>query len=812
MQRLKVSGAILFVSVALLVAMTMGGCGGGATGGGTGANAAGILIATSFSGNEVIPCNPNQASPLPQVFIDETLEFTFDGPIDITRFGGFFQVAGQPLQLLGVSPTVTSGGVPYYPFANQALAQQSIQVRTNALNAPLLGSYIVGRHTTKLNTLVVDPRVSTPNALGAPFNAGFQAATQYTYYIPPNSNLWIGNVRALSRGVSPLQLPLAAPVCSTQPAIAQIFDVGAGTGPDPIPPSVVSVTSGTLQNPMTGTDSIVVTFTKAIDGNSLDQLVNFTVRNVTLNNSIVPGDVVVQAATPNIATFTPSPSYGPLGYSIQVKIVGVNTLGIAPVLGRPQGSPPQQLALNFPSSNVAGGTVTNGILTVNLTSAVCPTCVASTSVVEDFASLSGRDAAYVAQFNPAAWNAAFDAGFLGGCQISGSPLATYQGNPGNLGTRFQRVLTPTVQFIGTIGGTTNPPGLVAPFDTPLANLGAAVNPQGGSHIMHIYEAIDLGGARNSLELVEYGAVQNFINIALYPGYVAWAGMSNIVAPAACPLGQNGLSSLYSFNYNVSTPQVPDPLNLNPPNNNGNCPMSTATPAAGSMGGVRVTNPAPFNCGPGFTTYYPFPAFTQPFDYMGSGVGVGALIFEQNFDPNTLIALNLNRYRSAANTPARRIVGPPKAMTPNCFSGINISAAAGCDIYDMRFTFVPLAAAARSTFYDTNITVGSPIYESFSIAPSPASQPAGTNAVWQLEGANAILSPTNPSGPTTGMLTYYTGTPATGTTNQLVLRNTLQPTAPQLTGRRYFRFLANFRNNAATNGRQRYSNFVMAISN
>lgn len=582
--------------------------------------------------------------------------------------------------------------------------------------------------------------------------------------------------------------------------------------PGPPNPTVTSVVSVSGQNPMPGTDSIDVVFSAPIDASSIDPLVNFRIRNMTLNNSIVPGNVVVQPAAPHVARFTPSPSFGPLGYSIQVSIVGQNTQGLAPILGVPQGSPAQQLPLSLPAGPLAGGTVTNGTLTVNLTSAYCPTCVASTSVVENFASLTGRDASYVPQFNAAAWNAAFDAGFLGGCQISGAALNSFMGNPAGLGTRFQRVLTPTVQFVGTVGGTTNPPGLVAPFDTPLANLGATVNPQGGSHIMHLYEAVDLGAPRNTLELVEYGPVQNFVNQATYPGYVAWAGMTSISGPWNCPWGVSGLSPLYAYNYNVATPQAPDPLNLNPPNNNGSCPMSTVTPPVGSMGGVRVTDPTSFNCGPGFTTYYPFPAFTQPFDYIGSGTGAGNLLFEQNLDPNALNVINLNRYRATANTPARRVLGPPKTYTANCFSGWNVAYAAGCDIYDMRFTFVPLVASARSTFYDTNITSGVPIYEGFYLAPSPSVQSAGTNAVWQIEGANAIVNPSTPSGATTGMLTWFSGTPATGTSNPLVLRNSAQPSAPQLTGRRYFRFLASFRNNAATNTRQRYASFLMAISN
>ncbi|MSR74649.1 MAG: hypothetical protein EXS14_04155 [Planctomycetes bacterium] len=802
MQRMNLRIAVLPLVVAVFAAVLASGCGGGSSGGG-GSAALGRLIATSFAGNEVVPCNPNAASPLPVVFIDEALEFRFDGPIDAAPLGGLLMVGGLLVEQVGVSPTIGTGGVLYYPFANQGLAQNSLQIRTNQNNSPLLSSYIVGRHKTKLDTIVVDPRVSATNPLGLPFNGGFIASAQYTYFIPPVNLIRSGGVLAQSVGISPLLLPIIPPPCSTQPGISRIFDAGAATGPDPIPAQVLSIApfsgvAGTALDPMSANDSVVITFSKAIDSSTLNQLQNMTVRNVNQSNQLVPGSLVIQPATPNVVVFTAAPSFGPGPYQIRFSVNNpAGTVGVPLILGVPQGTPPQQLAVS-------------NALEVILFTSVCSTCQAAVSVVEDFVSISGRDATYSPQFNQAAWNAAFDSGFLGGVQITGTPLAAYQGNVANLGTRTQRLIT-FPGPLGTIGGTVNPPGLVQPFDNPANNLGAAINPQGGSHIQHLYEAVDLGAPRNALELIEWGPVQNFVNQVTYPGYAAWGGMTSTSGPITCPANVNGLSPLYSANYNMSPIQIPDPLNLNPPSNNGNCPMSTTTPAVGTLGAVRLNNPAPYNCGPGFTTYFPFPVFTNPLDYIGSGAGVGNLVVEQNFDPNTVVLLNLNRYRSAANTPARRVVGAPKTLTPNCFSGANASAAAGCDTYDMRFTFVALNSAARSNFYDTNVTVGVPMYQNFALSPGPAQQPAGTTAIWQLEGANAIISPNTPSGPTTGLLTYFTGTPATGTTNVLVLNNPGQAGAPQLTGRRYFRFLSTFRNDAATNGRQRYNNFVMAVS-
>jgi hypothetical protein len=334
-----------------------------------------------------------------------------------------------------------------------------------------------------------------------------------------------------------------------------------------------------------------------------------------------------------------------------------------------------------------------------------------------------------------------------------------------------------------------------------------VNPNGGSHIMHLYEAVDLGSPRDSLELVEWGPTNNFVIQTSYPQYYAWCGITTITAPVTCPAGVTGMSAVYSVNYTVAPRQTIDPLNpANPPVS---CPYPS-TPPANNLGGVRVTGPTTYQAGPGFTSYYPFPIFAPPFDYLGSGPNSGSLLIEQNISPGQQLA-NFNRYRASAIAPVRRIIGAPRTLTATCNSGNPTSAGAGCDTYDMRFTFVGIVASARSSFYDTGIVPpASPTYVSFTLSPSPANQPPNTSALWELEGANAISGPNTPSGGTTGFLTFWSGTPATGQFFPLVLNNT-QPGSISLTGRRYFRFRVTLRNDNVNNGRQCYNSFILAVT-
>ena len=68
-----------------------------------------------------------------------------------------------------------------------------------------------------------------------------------------------------------------------------------------------------------------------------------------------------------------------------------------------------------------------------------------------------------------------------------------------------------------------------------------------------------------------------------------------------------------------------------------------------------------------------------------------------------------------------------------------------------------------------------------------------------------------AGVTTGFLTYWDGSPGSGAFNPTVLFDPSQPTAPQFTGNRFFRFRATFRNDNIQNRSQQYDGLVVAIT-
>ena len=786
-------------------ALVIGGCGGGGGGGGGGAGGGssdGALVGVSFVGFTTAPSGqgPNFATPLPEVFIDQTLEFQFDAPIDDGILGGFFMDGtGSPMEFLGVSASATTGGIPYYAYANQSVAATSLQVRQNLMGGVLLSSYIVGRHRDKPDTLVVDPRVLGTNPLGLLFSPGFALMTEFTYRIPSNNGILMGGgTQAQPVGVDPLQLPILVPPLAPAPGLSQVFRAGSSTGPDPVPPEVLSieavgpgggVVAGTAADPMPAQGSFLrITFTKAIDPASIDLLNNFVIKNTDLTTlaeptgRLVPGNLTIDPATPQIAVFSPIPTWGPgtsasSGYSIAVAVGNGDPLAPA-ITGLPQGNPPQQLIL----SNTLGRSIVT---------APCPTCEGSVAVIESFTSGDQLDSTFNPQFDSCRWDDPSSLGTLSGTAISGTPLATFSGTPQNLGTRMQ-VNMP----IGT--GTTLPlttvpfPGLFSPFDDNGANnLGAGINPNGGSHSMWLLEAVNIGSPIGSLELIEWGPVSNTVVQTTYPQYQVWCGMTSVTAPINCPGGVTGMSTIYAQNYNLAPPQTADPMNLNP----------TGLPAG--AGGVLVTPAQAYNAGPGFTSYFPFPVFTPPFDYIGTGAGSGNLMYEINIEPGAQVA-NVNRYRATNFVPVRRIIGAPLS------SGFVTSSGSGCDIYDTRFTFVSIVSQCRSRFYDTGVTTGTPIYSGINLSPDPTNQPAGTAAIWDFEGATAISSPTTPTGPTSGFLTYWSGTPTGGVFDPLVLQDPMNATVPQLTGNRYFRFSVELRNDNISNAGQQYNSMIAAI--
>lgn len=785
----------------LALALVVGGCGGGGgNGGGGGVSSNGLLLAVSFVGFVTQPsgAGPNGAVPLPTVFIDQTLEFQFDAPIDDGIFGGFFSDANGPVQFLGVSASATTGGIPYFAYNNQSLAANSLQIRLNAPGGPLLASYIVGRHATKTDTLIIDPRVDSTNPLGLPFSAGFGLTSEYTYRIPSNNSIRMGGGTAAAPvGTDPLLLPIVLNPFSPIPSLSPVFRSGDSSGPDPVPPELLSIeafgptgpVAGTPTDPMPAENSFIqITFSKAIDPASVDLLNNMIFRNQDLvtvqepNGRIVPGNFTIPMTTPNIAIFTPTPSWGPgvsmtQGYSIEVRVGNFGAAGVQQILGVPQGNPPQQLE------------TINSMAAVFVTEP-CPTCDGSVAIIEPFTDTMQRDGSFSAPFDDALWNDMSNPGTLSGTEISGTPLATFQGAPQNLGTRSQ--VNMPIGPGTTLPLTTTPfPGLFSPFDSMAANIG--VNPNGGSHSMWLIEAVDLGSPIGSLELIEWGAVNNTIIQSTYPNYQCWAGMTTTTAPINCPTGVTGMTTIYSQNYDIAPPaQTADPNNLNP----------TGIPAG--AGGVLVTPPSAYNAGPGFTSYFPFPTFTPPFDYVGSGTGSGNLLYEINIEPGMQVA-NVTRYRASNFVPVRRIIGQPLS------SGVVVSSGSGCDMYDTRFTFVSIVSQAQSLFYDSGV-MGSntAVYSGMTLTPEPVNQPAGTSSIWQFEGAMALTSPSTPSGPTTGFLTYWSGTPSAGQYDPLVLEDPNDPNALQLTGNRYFRFNVELRNDNISNARQQYNSLIAAI--
>jgi hypothetical protein len=781
----------LTIAVAAAVALT--GCGGG---GGGGSNPNGKLLAVSFLGFFPGPVvNPN----IPAVFRDQTLEFTFDGALDAGVLGGFFSQGGVPVEFSGVPPA-GSQGIPYYAFVDQNGARNSLQIRENVAGGPLLASYIVGRHKDNPNVIVVDPRVVTGNPLGLPVNMGFKANQAYAYIIPSNNAFLFGGSPAQPIGPSIFALPVTPPPFSTQPSLSVLFQTSIAFGPDPVPPAVLSIDAqsgspGTPANPIGQQEPILITFSKQISSASLDQLKNAIFRNIDVTNSTFPGGILIPgdllpltpgAVDDSVYVYTPASPYGPgppvmppEGFDIEVRIgsFGAPVTTIPPILGVPTGLSGTQLPLSNSLSRI--------FRTTN-----CTGCQTPASVVEGFDNTNFKDATFVQSFpnstspvlqpQQVRWNDASAPGQLAGRPLSGTPLGN---NLAALGTRVQFTVDPQPP-------STNPAGLFSPFDASLANSGGqcpgiptgcniGTNPGGGSHIMHIYESVEMGTTEDSLELIEWSPVSGVTAATTYPNYKIWCGVTSTAAPLSGS-GQ-GLTAIFDANYNLTPYQTGIPI-----------PPTCASPTATNPRKVPCGGPAPYTVLLQTTSFHAFPVLNPPFDFAtatGTSGNMVNLLFEQDIDPGMQVP-NFNKYRATNFTPVRRLIDKPLILTtpplcPNNSGGT-------FDVYKARFTFVGVVGQARSLWYDTGTP--NPNYINFILSPS--TQPPGTFVTWSLEGTDT----TNPGPATNGLAVVF------------INQNVPNPNALQMISTlRYFRFRVEFRGNNAANTTPSYNSAIMAYS-
>jgi hypothetical protein len=409
-------------------------------------------------------------------------------------------------------------------------------------------------------------------------------------------------------------------------------------------------------------------------------------------------------------------------------------------------------------------------------------CGGAGVVIEPFTHATQHDATFVPPLGQhARWNDLSALGQLAGRALAGSPTGT---SPATLGTRVQYTVDP-------LPNSTNPAGLFAPFDASLATSGnqcpgiptgcnLGLNPNGGSHLMHLYESADLSNVEDSLEQIEWSPVSGVTTATTYPQYRIWCGVSNIAAPLSGGFMQ-GLNAVYDSNYTLLPYQTGIPV--------------PATCSAPTLNGRKVPcgGPVPYTVALATTSFYPFPTLNPCFDFStasgASGAGVN-LIFEQNIEPGNQ-APNFNRYRATFFTPVRRLIDGPISGNPPGLCPFNHGGT--FDIYKMRFTFVGLVGQSRSLWYDTG--GANPFYLSFIPTAPVAAQPAGTQSTWILEGTDA----SNPGPGTNGAAGIYIN--AAGTTFPSVLSTTIG----QL---RYFRFRVELRGNNFTNATPAYDKVVM----
>jgi hypothetical protein len=778
------NGTMTVLAAAAAIA-SFSGCGGSGGGGPDGVQ----LISISFLPAMPGPGGgPNGTTPLPESFRNQALLLQFEAPLDASVFGGFHPQGGAPTEFSGASGDGVAP-VPYHAFADQVAAQISVQLWFNAPLGPMVPSYVVGRHRDLPDVVVVDPVVPSMNPFSLPASPGLDPLQEYALIIPATNDLRFGGVAAAPFGPNPASLPLVLPPSSPLPPVPAVWRAITAFAPDPVPPMILAISgvgaAGTVQDPIPPAGSILLTFSKSVSGASFVLGQNVVVRNADVANSQFPLGLEVPGTltpfTPGFTNdsawvFTPAMEYGPgilpgQGYDIEVRVGSFGDPQVPSILGLPTGLGGTQLPLA-------------NSLAQTFTTAPCAGCALPVMGAIGFASLAMLDGTFVPTFGgPCRWNAPSAPGQLAGREISGSAAGT---TPATLGTRMQIVVDPQPP-------STIPAGLFGPFDASLANSGGqcgpsgcnlGVNPNGGSHIMHLYESADLGGIEDSLEQFEWSPVNSVAFATVYPNYFLWCGVTNIAAPlVGGPFP--GMTAVYDANYVLTPYQTGVPV-----------PVACANPTA--------VNPRKVPCAPGAlpyvvqlatTSFFPFPTLFPCFDFAtvggASGPGVNLLI-EQNIAPGSQLP-NFNRYRATNFTPVRRLIGRPlELVTPPLCS---FNEGGTFDVYRARFTFVGLVAQCRSHWFDTG--TANPSYVDFVLTPPVSAQPPGTQSVWVVEGTDV----SNPGPGTFGPSAVFVD--ASGAVNPAALT--------VIQGLRHFRFRVELRANNLTNQVPAYTSAAMTYT-
>ncbi len=760
---------------AIVLIVTLNACGGNHVDGphlGTVTTVSTSLTTTNSTG-------PNAGRSVPLALRDQVILFTFDQPLDDGIFGGFDTAGGSTPVVRAGRDASGAQSVQYVTYADQAAARQSLQIYRNTPSQILYGgaegAYLVGRSVTDPATIVLDPRVAIGNSFGITAATGFPGNEEYVWSIPASNGFRFRTFPAQAAGGDPNALPILvspngpSPVFFVEPAFTQAQ----------LPLTVASIAT---QSGMPGTppplgvnEPVIVQFSNLVDPSTFVVGTNLVVTR--LGTGSTPLDVQVpgtwSTARPgsdvdDTFVFTPLAGYGT---SLAPRTVQFDVLVIA---GMPIRTPP----LGLSHATVALSAATAASFQVG----PCTTCSNPGAVTISFADQTQLDTTFVPPFGAARWDAATAADVLTGRALSGSATGT---TPFSLGTRVQLLVDPPLPPPPSV-----PAGLFSPFDASSASSGAlcgvggcnlGLNPNGGSHIMHVYDSIDLGSTKDSLELIEWSPVYNTVTATTYPAYQIWCGITSVSSPVNPGTGA-GLLAVYDANYSYQAWQTGTPV-----------------PATCSSGANRTKvacgGPSPYVVPPAFTQFMPFPVLTPPFDFATS-TGQGGqgfnLLLEQNIEGGTQQP-NFNRCRSTAPTPVHRLIGVPLSQVPanNCA----VAANAGYDIYRMRFTFVGRISSARSAWIDTGVP--DPTYLQFT--PTESTPPPGSTArgVWRLEA-------TNTASPGPGVTPTVSGVyiDQNGAVNTALLG--------QMANMRYFRFVTDLYADTTLNVSPVFQNAVMTF--